>query len=158
MTAHGWPIAEGGHVINAMPPIDITGGVESDVWSMQDFDHCTIIVAIGVSAAAFTKIILNACDDFVPTTQVALPFALYAEETAAGDTLAAREAVAAAGKTPSANDNIMYVIEVDQAELLASGHPNLNVSITAGAVAVLASILVICSGNRYADQSRSAIV
>lgn len=156
MTAHGFNIAEEGHVILALAPIDITGGKITDVWSMAEADHCTIIVTVGVSAGAFTKIIVQECDDFTPSNNNAIPYALYAEETDAGDTLGAREAVALAGKTPSANNNIHYVIEVDAAELSA-GFPNMRVSLTSGATAILASVLVILSGQRYPERGRTQI-
>ena len=158
MSAKGFYVAQEGHIVNALPPIDISSGKFSDVWSMKNYQHCTIIVQVGVSAAAFLKIIVNACDDFVPTTRTALAYTLFSEETAAGDTLAAKEAVAAAGKTPSANDTIMYVIEIDASELPA-GSPNLEVSLTNGVNSVIASVVAILSGARYAeDLSATAIV
>ena len=125
MGAKGFYAAQEGHIVNALPPVDITGGALSDVWSMRNHGHATIIVQAGVSAAAWTKIILQACDDFVPTNTTDIPFTLFSEETAAGDTLAAKEAVATTGKTPSANNGIMYVIEVDASEL-PEGKPNLR--------------------------------
>lgn len=149
--------AQEGHFVNALPPVDITGGVATDVWSMESHAHASILVAVGVSAAAFTKIIVQACDDFVPTNTTDIPYTLYAEETAAGDTLGAAEAVAATGRTPSANDNIMYVIEIDADELPA-GKPNLRVSLTNGTNSVIASVTVVLSGSRYAgDQNATAI-
>ena len=154
----GFYAAQQGHIVNALPPVDISSGKFSDVWSMENFGHATIIVQVGVSAAAFTKIIVNACDDFVPTTRTAIAFKLYPEETAAGDTLGAGEDVAAAGKTPSAADSIFYVIEIDASELPA-GSPNLEVSLTNGVNSVIASVVAILSGARYAgDQSATAIV
>lgn len=149
--------AQEGHIVNALPPIDITGGVTSDVWSMAEHDHATIVVAVGVSAAAFTKIILNACDDFVPTNTEAIGYTLYSEETAAGDTLGAAEAVAAAGKTPSANDNIFYVLEVD-ANQLPDGKPNLQVSLTNGVNSVIASVTAVLSGSRYAGDQNATVI
>lgn len=149
--------AQDGHIVNALPPIDITGGVTSDVWSMKKHAHATIIVQIGVSAAAFTKIILLACDDFTPSNTSAIAFRQYAEETAAGDTLSAVTAVAAAGTTPSANNNIMYVIEIDSAELPA-GYPNLQLSLTNGANSVIASAVVILSGSRYAEDANATAI
>ena len=146
----GINIAEQCHIVNAMPPINITGGVDSDVWSMAKHEHAPIIIPIGVSAAAFTKIILQACDDFVPSATTDIGYRLYAEETAAGDTLDAAEAVAAAGRTPDAADNIVYVIEIDASELPA-GKPNLRVHLTNGVNAVIASVIVILSGARYSE-------
>lgn len=149
--------AQDGHIVNALPPIDITGGKQSDVWSMKNFGHATIIIQIGVSAAAFTKIILQACDDFTPSNTTDIAYRLYKEETAAGDTLSAVEAVAAAGKTPSANDTIMYVIEID-ADELPDGKPNLRVSLTNGANSVIASVVAILSEARFSgDQNETAI-
>jgi hypothetical protein len=157
MGAKGFYVAQEGHIVNALPPVDITGGKFSDVWSMRNHAHATIIIQIGVSAAAFTKIILNACDDFTPSNRTALAYTLFVEETAAGDTLAAKEAVAAAGKTPSANDGIMYVIEVDASEL-PDGKPNLEVSLTNGSNSVIASVIVILTGARYKEDTSATAI
>jgi hypothetical protein len=154
----GFVIAEMGHIVNILPPIDITGGVTGDVFSMRNHAHATIIVQIGVSAAAFTKIIVNECTDFAGTGATAIAHSIYKEETAAGDTLGARTAVPAAGTTPSANDTIMYVIELDAAQLTA-GSPYVQLSLTNGANSVIASAVAILSGARYGqDQSVTEIV
>lgn len=153
----GINIAETCHVVNILPPIDITGGVVSDVFSLKNHAHATIIVQIGVSAAAFTALFVEKCDDFVPTTHTDIAFAVYKEETDSGDTLGSRVAVAATGLVPSANNNIMYVIEIDAAEL-GDGYPNLRLEITNGVNSVIASAVAILSGARYAgDQSATAI-
>lgn len=146
-----------GHPVNILPPIDITGGKDSDVFSMKNYGHASICLQVGVSAAAFTKIILQACDDFTPSNTTDIAFRLYSEETAAGDTLAAVEAVAATGKTPSANDNIMYWIEIDADELPAD-KTCLRLHLTNGANSVIASAVAILSEARYSgDQSATAI-
>ncbi|MFC5528477.1 hypothetical protein [Cohnella yongneupensis] len=150
-------VAEMGHVVNLIPPIDITGGKTGDVFSMRDYSHATIIVQIGVSAAAFTKIILEECTDFTGAGAAALPFNFYKEETSADDTLSVREVVPAAGYTPSAVDNIFYVIELDAAEL-SEGKQFVQLRLTNGANSVIASAIAILSGSRYAgDQSPTAI-
>jgi hypothetical protein len=149
-------LSEQGHIVNIIPPIDITGGVTSDVFSMKNYDHATIIVQVGVSAAAFTKLIVEKCDDFVPTTHTDIAYSVYKEETDAGDTLGARTAVVAAGLTPSANDNIMYVIELDAAEL--EDCDKVRLEITNGVNSVIASAIAILTGSRYAgDQSPTVI-
>ena len=150
-------VAEQLHIVNIMPPIDITGGVDADVFSMANYKHATIILAIGVSAAAFTKILVNEVDNFAGDNPVAIPYALYKEETALGDTLSAKEAVLAAGKTPAAADGIFYVIEID-ADELSDGKGFIELSLTNGVNAVLASAVAILSGARYGgDQSATAI-
>lgn len=143
--------AEAGHILNILPPIDITGGVTGDVFSMRRYQHATIIVQVGVSAGAFTKIIVNECTDFAAAGANPIAHSIYKEETDSGDTLSARTAVAAAGTTPSANDNIFYVIELDHDEL-ADGFEYVQLSLTCGVVAILASAVVILSGARYAEE------
>jgi len=150
-------IAEEGHVVNILPPVDITGGKTGDIFSMENYDHVTIIVQVGVSAAAFTKIIVNECTDFAGTGATAIAFNVYKEETAAGDTLGARTAVTSSGVTPSANDNIFYVIELDASEL-SDGSNFVQLSLTNGANSVIASAVAILTRSRYAqDQSATAI-
>jgi hypothetical protein len=82
---------------------------------------------------------------------------IYKEETAAGDTLGSATAVLAAGTTPSATDSIMYVIEVEAAEL-GDGYSTLELSLTNGVNSVIASAVAILSGERFTgDQNATAI-
>jgi len=152
MTAKGINIAEQCHVVNILPPVDITGGVTGDVFSMENFAHATIIVQVGVSAAAFTKIIVNECTSLAAADATAIAHAIYKEETALGDTLGARTAVLAAGTTPSANDNIFYVIELDASEL-SDGYGFVQLSLTNGVNSVIASAVAILSGSRYSGDA-----
>lgn len=153
----GLVLSEVGHFVNVIPPIDITGGVAGDRFTMKNHHHATIVVAIGVSAAAFTKIIVKECDAASGGTANAIAYTLRGEETAAGDTLGAAEAVAAAGKTPSANDNIFYVIEIDASEL-TEGFPWIEVELTNGVNSVIAHVDAWLTGSRYQeDQTATAI-
>jgi len=153
----GIVLAEQGHIVNALPPINITGGALSDRWSMKNHAHATIIVSIGVSAAAFTKIILNAATAASGGSKAAIGSRYAAEETAAGDTLGSLAAFTSAGITPSANDTIMYVLEVDASEL-PDGSPWLEVELTNGTNSVIAAVIVVLTGSRYqGDQNQTAI-
>ena len=153
----GINIAEQCHVVNILPPVDISAGVLSDIWSMKNHSHCSIIIQIGASAAAFTKIILNKGTTLVTGSGVAMEHTIYKEETAAGDTLGSATAVLAAGTTPSATDSIMYVIEVEAAEL-GDGYSTLELSLTNGVNSVIASAVAILSGERFTgDQNATAI-
>lgn len=145
----GFNIAEMGHVVNILPPIDITGGVTGDVFSMENYGHATIIVQVGVSAAAFTKILVNECTSLAAAGATAIAFNYYAETTAAGDTLSALTAATSAGVTPSANDTIFYVIELDASEL-SDGSNFVQLQLTNGTNSVIASAVAILSGSRYA--------
>lgn len=144
----GIVLAEVGHLVNILPAVDITGGKTGDRFTMKNHGHATIIVQVGASAAAFTKIIVNACDAATGGTPEAIPFRLAKEETSLGDTLSAFEDVTAAGYTPSANDNIFYVIELDASEL-PDGKPWVELSLTNTSNSVIASAIAILTGARY---------
>ena len=150
MGAKGIVLAEEAHVVLAGAPIDINGaGLDSDVWSMKNYGHCTIIVGLGVTGAA-TTITVEECDDFTPSNSTAIAFASYSETTAGGDTLGSRTATAATGITGSTNDGVFYVIEIDASEL-TDGYPNLRCRLSDPSAATLATIIVVLSGPRYAD-------
>lgn len=141
--------AEQGHVINILPPQDVAAGVSSDVFSMKDAQHATIIVQAGATDADGGNITVEACDNFTPTTHTEIAFNYYAETTDAGDTLGARTAAeAATGIDVSANDNIFYVIEIDEEEL-PEGKNNIRISWSACGGATYGSAVAILSGLAY---------
>ena len=145
------------HFVNILPAVDITGGVTGDRFHMRHHKKALIVISVGVSAAAWTKIILRSCSAATGGTATDIPFTLYADETALGDTLGARTVVAATGHTPSANNGILYVIELDASELL-DGHDWVELALTNGANSVIASAIAILSGSRYSgDQSGTVI-
>jgi hypothetical protein len=150
-------IAEECHVVNILPPKDIDDTANaSDVWSMAKHAHASVIVQLGVTGAA-TTLTVEACDDFTPSNTTAIAFAIYKEETAAGDTLGARTAIASTGVALSTNDGVFYVLEIDAAELPA-GKPNLRIKFTDPGVATFGSAVAILSGERYSgDQNATAI-
>ena len=150
-------LAEEGHIVNILPPVDITGGAAGDRFKMSKFGHATIIVQVGVSAAAFTKILLNSCSAATSGTVTAIPFRLAKEETANGDTLSAFEDVTAAGYTPHANNGIFYVIEVDASELI-DGQPWVELSLTNGTNSVIASAVAVLTGARYQGSANATAI
>lgn len=153
----GFTIAEAGHVVNVIPPIDITGGITGDRFSLAKHAHATIVVQVGVSAAAFTKIELYECDAASGGTATKIAYSAYKEETSNGDTLGAKVAVDVNGITPSANDDIFYLIELDAAAL-AEGFPWVEVRLTNGANSVIASCAAILSGARYASPESATVL
>jgi hypothetical protein len=152
----GLTLAEIGHIVNALPPIDINSGKNSDVFSLKGHAHATIFLTLGVTGAA-TTVTVEECDDFTPTNYTAIPFSVYKEESAAGDTLGARTAVVKEGFATSTADNIMYVIEVDAADLTLD-RTKLRVCLSNPSATTIGSILVVLSGSRFGeDQSATAI-
>jgi hypothetical protein len=133
------------HVVNALPAINITGGRSSDIWSMKNFRAANIIIVAGVSAAAWTKILLFACDNFNGDN----PVALYKCETTAGDMFDGGTDITAAGYTPVATDNIMYGIYIDAQALASSGKACMYVQLTNGTNSVIAQVLTFLTGAGY---------
>lgn len=148
----GMVISEQGHFVQVLAPVDITGGKTGQAFSMKKYQHATILLLIGVAAAAFTKILVNQCTSAGGAGATAIPFSIYKQETAGvgNDVLGARTAVAAAGYTPANASGIFYVIEIDGTEL-ADGFPYVQLQLTNGANSVIASAAAILTGARFAE-------
>lgn len=150
--------AQEGHIVNVLPPINISGGKVGDRFHMKKHSHATIIVQIGVSGSAPTAILVKECDAASAGTANAIGFDYYAETTDAGDTLGAKATASASGITPSANNNIFYVIELDHRDL-SDGYPWVEVSITcASGNSVIASIVAVLSGSRYGHDQNDTVI
>ncbi|MBS1803519.1 MAG: hypothetical protein JST28_09130 [Acidobacteria bacterium] len=163
MSAKGFRVAESGHVVNALPPVDITGGKTSQAIDMALAGHVSFILQLGVSAAAPGAVTVQAGSATAAvgsnvTGATAIPFRVYKQETAgaANDVLDAGTDVTAAGFTPSANDGIFYVIEVD-AEQLPAGKPYVQLALANTSNSVIASAVAILSGLRYAGLSNPTV-
>lgn len=153
----GINIAEQCHVVHILPPQSFDAAITSDVFSLKNYSHATIIVQAGATNADAGNITIEECDDFTPTTDTAIAFDYYAETTAAGDTLGAKTTATTAGIDVSANDNITYVIEIDASQL-TDGYPNLILKWSIPGGATLGSAVAILSGSRYAEtESATAI-
>jgi hypothetical protein len=151
----GFVTAEQGHTVLALPPQDINGGKNSDVWSHRTAPHGSILVALG--AGGQTQVTLHACDDFTPSNAEAIPFAVYRCDVNGGDVLGARVELPAAGFQTSANDNVFYVVEYDAADL-PEGKKNLQVRLSNPGVATMAAVTVLLSGLRYAHVSTPTVL
>jgi hypothetical protein len=152
--ANGIYLAQDCHIVNILPPIDVTGGKTSQAFNLKQAGHASIVLQVGVSAAAATGVLVNACTDANGDNPVSIPFDLFKQETsgASNDVLTAKTATSAAGFVPSGNDDIFYVIEVDASDL-PEGSEYVNLQIENGANSVIASAVAILSGLRYAGES-----
>ncbi len=140
--------AEQGHIINLIKPQGSSGAtIDSDVFSMKDASHASIILQVGAQAGSFTAILYE-CDDFTPNAATAIATVVYKEETENGDTLGTRTAITTSGFNTSATDNIFYVIEVD-AEELTEGYPNLQLKLSALDNTTYVSAVAVLSGFAY---------
>lgn len=153
----GFHISEQGHVVNIIPPVDINGAAKnSDVFSMKNYSHVDIVIQLGVTGAAST-VTVEECDDVTPTNSTAIAFAVYKEETAAGDTLGARTAVTTSGFATSTNDNVMYVISID-ADELTDGYPYLRIAMSDPTASTIVSAVAVLSGPRYGKQQSATAI
>lgn len=152
--AKGIYLAQDAHTVNILPPVDVTGGKISQAVSLAGAAHVSIILQIGVSAAAPTGVTVNACTNAAGAGATAIPFDLFKQELAgtANDVLGVRTPTPATGFVPSANDDIYYVIEVD-ADTLPAGSEYVELDIANGANSVIASAVAILSGLRHAGES-----
>ena len=156
MSAKGFRVAESGHVVNALPPVDITGGTVTQAVDTALAGHVSFLIQIGVSAAAPGAVTVQAGTATAAVGSnvagaTAIPFRVYKQETAGAshDVLDNGTDVTAAGFTPTAGDGIFYVIEVD-ADQLPAGKPYLQVALANTSNSVIASVVAILSGLRYA--------
>lgn len=144
----GFNVSEAGHIVQVLAPINISGGKTGQAFSMKSFDHASIIIAIGVSAAAPTAILISQCTNASGAGATAIGFNYYACATAGGDVLGSVNVATAAGITSiSANDGIFYTIELDST-VLADGFPYVQVSITDSGNTTIAAIIAILSAGR----------
>ena len=160
----GINIAETCHVVNLMPPADNgTAGVVCSVIDVREYSHVTIIWAHGATDANPGDLTIEEGPDLAMTTSPTMIFKYYVEATADGDVLdtGPTAVVAATGidtsEITAGTNNVMYVIEMDTAEL-TSGYGFLRITRAAGGGASLDSILVILSGARYAGYGSPTVL
>lgn len=123
-------LAEQAHIVPIIyPQGSAAATINSDIVSMKNASHCSIILTIGVQAGAFTAKIYAGAD--FSTCDQAFNCAVYKEETTVSDTLGDRTAVVGAtGVATAATNSIFYVFEVD-AEDLPEGYPNIQLQLSA---------------------------
>lgn len=148
----GFNIAEKGHVVNILAPVDINGSAQtSDYFNLKQYSHVDIILTLGVTGAAST-VTVEESDDSSGSNTTAIGFDYYAETTAAGDTLAERATATSAGFATSTNDGITYVISIDASEL-TEDYPYLVLKMSDPSAATLASAVAVLSGTRYQSKT-----
>ena len=151
MAAQGFSIGEGqGHFVLGVAPVDIDAGAQtSDAFTMKNYTHATVIIALGVTGAAST-VTVKESTDASGTGATAISFAYYAEETASGDTTGSRQSATTSGFATSTNDGVFYIIELN-AEDLSDGSEWVTVHMSDPGSATFGSIGIILSGARYAE-------
>src|ERR1051325_6861019 len=93
-------LAQEAHIVQVVPPVDITGGKTGAWVSLKQAQHVTFILGIGVSAAAPAAILVQAAKDNLGTGAVPIPFNLFKQEISSGDVLSSKTPVPATGFAP----------------------------------------------------------
>jgi hypothetical protein len=110
------------HFIKGLDPVAdaFSGTAVSDVVDLANHQSAIFIVYKGVGTTGTSTITVEACDDVVPTTTVAIPF--YSKSITSTDVQGALTARAAAGFATTAGSSQIYVVQVAAEELAAAGY------------------------------------
>jgi len=160
MGTYGINIAEEAHFVNLYPPKSLNGGGSSDVFSMENYGHATIVIQLGATVGATVGVQVEECDDFTPTTHPGIAgWEYYLETTDSGDTPAAGvTSSSTVGLSLAASTNSFVIIELD-GTLLSDGYENVRITIRDPAAATIGAAFAILSGSRYGQaQTPTAIV
>jgi hypothetical protein len=147
-------IAEQGHPVPIIyPQGSAAPTINSDIVSLKNASHVSILLAVGAQAGAFTAKLYEGSDFSDCTTELA--GAVYKEETTNSDQLGDRTAVvAASGVAIAATNNIFYVFEVD-VEDLTEGNTNIQLKLSALDNTTYVMAWAILSG--YAFQGKDQV-
>lgn len=167
----GINLAESGHIVNLLPPQNITGGVAqvNPAFSMKGYGHATIIILLGAEATQLSGALQVFLVPTVSGTGIAIPFNYYFQAAggAGNDVLSTIQNALAAGITLAVGDsppNGLIVIEIDASELeSASGalagtvlagslgqDAYVSLGIPSAAAANFAAVCVVLTGARLA--------
>ena len=154
MSGH-FNLAEDGHVVIGIYPVDTAGGATSDCFSMRDWAHVDILVVYGSTADATTSIIVKECASKAGGGN-AIAYDVYKCETTGAaancdvlGNMVPAATVTAAGINPADTNNIFYVISIDAAQLTA-GYEWLEVVLLNAAANInMATVIALFSGGRY---------
>ena len=132
--------------------------VRSDVYSMRAHGRGLFVIYIGVGATGTSTIIVNSCDDAVPTTRTAMPY--WSREILTGDTPSAITRRAAAGYVYTAGSSKIILVEVDARDLVSGdGFVELELDESVDSPC-LGGVMFIAGGNpnRYARQVGATVI
>lgn len=149
-------LCEKGHFVSLFDSADHTTAASSEVFSMEDYRHATVVIQKGAGSAV--TITLEECSSFAGASAATFTGYYYAEETTAdGDTLTALAAGTTAGVAISANTTTMLVFEFDSA-VLTSGYPYVRIKHTAAGTSQFAAVCILTEPRYGTDTTKTAIV
>jgi hypothetical protein len=182
----GINISEQTHVVSILPAVSISGGKLSQAFSMKNAAHVSLVLGFAVQGAAVpTAIIVNQCTNAAGAGATPLnSFRYYyqllgsagndilngaAQSLANGPAKPPNYTTSSAGITvfPTSVANLVYVIEIDAAELETlsavpgpiTEYPYVQLQLVDSGNATFASAFAVLSGSRFAaDLQASATI
>lgn len=138
------------HFVQGLAPVAdaLSGTVGSDVVNCENFNKVIFVIQKGVGTTGTSTVTVEACDDVTPTTTSAIPFRY--RNVVSGDTTTALTEATTAGFTTSAGSAHLVLVEVDVADLAASGYGYVRLkAVEVADSPVLAGILIIMGEPRH---------
>lgn len=138
------------HACKGLDPVAdaFAGTVYTDVVSMREYKLAVFSIYLGVGTTGTSTITIEACNNFTPSLQSAIPFAY--QEIASGDTHGALTKATSAGFTTTAGSSKIIKIYVNASDLGASGYPNVRLkAVEVANDPVLAGISIDLMEPRY---------
>jgi len=154
---NGFNLVENGHFVNLLSPADDnTTAATSEVFSMENWSHASIVIHKGSGSAS--TIILEECTSFAGAGhRTFLPYQYAQEATAAGDTTdAALAAGTTAGVAFSANDGTFLIFEINAAAL-SDGYPYVRFYFDVNAASEWGAMAILSGGRYQKDINATAI-
>ncbi len=122
----------------------------SDVVSLRDHGNVIFALYKGVGTTGDAVLTVNACDNFTPSNETAVPF--YYREINSGDTPGAITLAATTGFTFTVGSSGIILVEVKAAQIASTGYPHVRLkSVEDTDDPILAGILTILGNGRYKD-------
>lgn len=147
------------HIVHAFPNTVIAanedifnGNPGSDVISMMNASGAVFIITTNANAGGNATVTVLACTDTTPTTTTPIAFAYRQIEAANTDRPVSN--ATSVGFATSTGANVVYVVEVDAAELASLGYKYVQLKCTEKTNnAVDGAIVGFLTGMRYANDN-----
>jgi len=144
----------GNMIHTLLVPVSINGGKSGDVINLENYNHASIVIAVGAVASGTSKLTLEYCDDNTPTTDTAMAFNYRKMTDGAGatDTWGDLTAATSSGITID-TANTTYLIEIDAAEVMSASSGScsrLQVELSDPSGADYMCVIAILTEPRYA--------
>jgi 3-deoxy-D-manno-octulosonate 8-phosphate phosphatase KdsC-like HAD superfamily phosphatase len=154
-------LVDSAKVVTGLAPITPSTSTP-DYVSLKNYGHFTAIITVdNATTVTGSAITLKQCTVVAGTDEKALAFTkVWANvDTAASDALVETAVVSSTFTTDSTNNkNLMYVIEVDAAELdVSNGFDCIRVG-TGDATAAVVSVVYVLSNPRYAGATSTTAI